>query len=166
MTQGRGQKNGTTGGNGLSRLCLLALASVIALMLSACAQGIATADGSGEGRPGSGSGVRSLTPKEALLFIEQNKGKSSFMLLDIRTPEEFATGHIDGAVNINYNGDDFVSRLDALDKQRTYMVYCRTGRRSSDAVRIMTRLGFTTIIRISGDIVRWKAEGLPVKVTQ
>jgi rhodanese-related sulfurtransferase len=104
----------------------------------------------------------SLAPGDAYRFIQENKGNSGFMLLDVRTPEEFEEGHIEGAVNINYNGGDFVEELKALNRDKTYLIYCRTGRRSSDTLTIMKRLEFKKVFRIEGDIVRWKAEKLPV----
>jgi len=106
--------------------------------------------------------IKILPPKEAFELIQKNTGNKNFVIIDIRTPEEFASGHIQGAINMNYHSDTFIDDLNKLDKTRTYLVYCRTGRRSSDGVSIMIRLGFKDIYRIQGDIVRWKAEGLPV----
>lgn len=95
-------------------------------------------------------------------MIQQNRGNPDFVLIDIRTPEEFMSGYIESAININYHDSDFVEKLDKLDKGKTYLIYCRTGRRSSDAINVMKRLQFQEVYRILGDIVRWKAEGLPV----
>jgi rhodanese-related sulfurtransferase len=106
--------------------------------------------------------IKKLSPKEGYELIQKNKTNPDFVILDIRTPEEFESGHIEGAVNINYHSDTFVEDLNKLDKNKTYFVYCRTGRRSSDAIGIMTRQGFRELFRIDGDIVKWKALGLPV----
>jgi rhodanese-related sulfurtransferase len=106
--------------------------------------------------------IKVLEPKDAQQVILENKGNPNFVLIDIRTPEEFESGHIAGAINLNYHTDSFIADLDKLDKSKTYMVYCRTGRRVSDTVGIMVRLGFPTIYRINGDINRWKSQGLPV----
>ena len=103
-----------------------------------------------------------ILPKDAFDLIQQNKGNPDFVLIDIRTPEEFMSGYIEGAVNINYHDNDFIEKLDKLDKNKTYLIYCRTGRRSSDTINVMKRLKFNEVYRILGDIVRWKAEGLPV----
>jgi rhodanese-related sulfurtransferase len=102
-----------------------------------------------------------LLPKAAFEMIQKNRGKPDFVIIDIRTPAEFADGYIEGAININYNDESFLEQLDRLDKTKTYVIYCRTGRRSSDALNVMIRLGFKNVYRITGDIVRWKAEGLP-----
>ncbi|OPY70535.1 MAG: putative adenylyltransferase/sulfurtransferase MoeZ [Syntrophorhabdus sp. PtaU1.Bin050] len=106
--------------------------------------------------------IKKLNPKDAYELIQKNKGNPNFVIIDIRTPEEFESGHIEDAANMNYHSDTFVDDLNKLDKDKTYLVYCRTGRRSSDAVSIMARQGFKDIYRIDGDIVKWKAEGLPV----
>jgi rhodanese-related sulfurtransferase len=103
-----------------------------------------------------------ILPKDAFELIQQNKGNPNFVLIDIRTPEEFMSGYIEGAVNINYHDNDFIEKLDKLDKNKTYLIYCRTGRRSSDTLNVMKRLKFNEVYRILGDIVRWKAEKLPL----
>ena len=106
--------------------------------------------------------IKILAPKDAFELLKQNKDNQNFVILDIRTPEEFESGYIEGAVNMNYHSEAFVADLDKLDKTKTYFVYCRTGRRSRDAVGIMVQQGFSTIYRVQGDIVRWKKESLPV----
>jgi rhodanese-related sulfurtransferase len=103
-----------------------------------------------------------ILPKGAYELIQQNKGNPNFVLIDVRTPEEFMSGHIEGAVNINYHDNDFIENLDKQDKNKTYLIYCRTGRRSGDTLNVMKRLKFKEVYRILGDIVRWKAEGLPL----
>ncbi|MCX5813880.1 MAG: rhodanese-like domain-containing protein [Proteobacteria bacterium] len=106
--------------------------------------------------------VKVLEPKDAHEFIRANRDNPDFVILDVRTPEEFESGHIENAVNINYHAETFAADLDGLNKSKTYVVYCRTGRRSSDTVSIMARQGFKNVYRIAGDIVRWKAEKLPL----
>ena len=104
----------------------------------------------------------SILPKDAYELIQKNRGNPDFVLIDIRTPEEFMSGYIEGAVNINYHDNDFIEKLDKLDKNKTYLIYCRTGRRSSDTLSVMKKLKFNEVYRILGDIVRWKAENLPL----
>ena len=112
--------------------------------------------------PGKSAAVTMLEPKEAFELIKKNQYNKNFVILDIRTPEEFDSGYIQGAVNINYYSATFVDDLRGLDKTKTYLVYCRTGRRSADAVNIMAQLGFGRIYRIKGDIIEWKGKGLPL----
>lgn len=83
-------------------------------------------------------------------------------LLDVRTPQEYAEGHIDGALNINVQSDDFKQMAEKeLSKDSTILVYCRSGRRSMDAAEILTKLGYK-VVNLKGGIIEWKEDGLPV----
>lgn len=82
------------------------------------------------------------------------------IVLDVRTPEEYAAGHVPGAVLIPY--DELPSRLDELDRSRWVLVYCRSGRRSGIAEQTLVGAGFD-VRQIDGSWQRWQAEGLPVE---
>ncbi|MBP7007092.1 MAG: rhodanese-like domain-containing protein [Candidatus Pacebacteria bacterium] len=86
-------------------------------------------------------------------FINLLADNSNAILLDVRTPEEYDSGHIKGATNIDFRGADFVSEIQKLDKSKTYFVYCRSGNRSADAVQIMKENGINNIIELDGGIV-------------
>ncbi|MGA2108887.1 MAG: rhodanese-like domain-containing protein [Syntrophorhabdales bacterium] len=103
-----------------------------------------------------------VQPREAFALIQKNKDNPQFVVLDVRTPDEFGSGHIDGAINIDYNTGGFKTLVSELDKTRTYLVYCRTGRRSGGATKVMKDLGFVSIVRMKGDIRGWQSEGLPL----
>lgn len=75
-----------------------------------------------------------------------SKNWEKVTIIDIRTPEEFEEGHLEGAVNIDFYEDSFVSELDSLDKDDEVLIYCRSGNRSGQASEIMQELGFTNII--------------------
>lgn len=86
----------------------------------------------------------------------------SVLLLDVRTPQEYAEGHIDGALNINIKSDDFRQRAEKeLSKDSTILIYCRRGRRSMEAAEILTKLGYK-VVNLKGGIIEWKGDGLPV----
>lgn len=104
-----------------------------------------------------------FTPKEAIAIIETLKHNPNFILLDVRTPSEFESGHIAGAVVLNFRSPAFTDSLKQLDKSKTYMLYCRSGNRSSQAVAQMKSMHFQTIYHINGGINQWKAAGLPVE---
>ena len=70
-------------------------------------------------------------------------------LIDARTPEEFAQGHVNGATNIDVTAGDFVQRVQQLDKNHAYGVYCQSGRRSSTAAEYMKALGFADVTDLS-----------------
>jgi rhodanese-related sulfurtransferase len=109
-----------------------------------------------------GSWVKDATSQEAFKLIQDNKGKSDFIILDVRTPEEFAGGHIEGAINISTRQANFNAEIEKLNKNNTYLVYCRTGNRSTEAVGIMTGLHFTRIYHMVNGITEWTNAGLPV----
>lgn len=81
------------------------------------------------------------------------------MLLDVRTPEEYAAGHIQGAVNIDYNNENFSAALDTLDKNKQYVVYCRSGRRSEESINLMVNKGFKRLVHLNGGILQWQEKG-------
>lgn len=86
---------------------------------------------------------------------------SGLVVLDVRTSEEFDQGHIAEADNIDFYASDFSARLDALDKDAPYIVYCRSGNRSASTIDIMRDLGFTSVYELDGGIVSWAEAGLP-----
>jgi len=83
-------------------------------------------------------------------------------LVDVRTPEEFQEGHIDGAKLINVKADDFLAlATQALDKEKAVAVYCRSGRRSANAAKLLAKEGFR-VTNLLGGIKAWQSEGQPV----
>ena len=88
---------------------------------------------------------------------------AGLVVLDIRTPEEFADGHIAGARNLDFYEPDFAASLDTLDKDLPYFVYCRSGNRSSSAIETMKDLGFAEVYELDGGIVSWAESGLPIE---
>lgn len=86
----------------------------------------------------------------------------SVQLVDVRTPQEYAEGHIEGALNINVQSGDFQQMAEKeLSKDSTILVYCRSGRRSMDAAEVLTKLGYH-VVNLKGGIIEWKEDGLPV----
>lgn len=102
-----------------------------------------------------------VSPKEAYSLIQKNKDNINFVILDVRTAKEFANEHIEDAINIDYYSKAFLDDLDRLDKTKIYLVYCRSGSRSTKAFKLMKELKFQKVYTMEGGIVRWKAEGLP-----
>lgn len=80
-------------------------------------------------------------------------------IVDVRTPQEYAQGHLPGAVNLDVSSPDFASRLSALDPSAPYAVYCKSGNRSGVAVAAMTEQGFTNAYHLEGGIGAWQAAG-------
>jgi rhodanese-related sulfurtransferase len=71
-------------------------------------------------------------------------------VIDVRTPAEFAEGHLDGAININWEDIGFADEVSALDKDGVYVLYCRSGNRAGQAIDAMTSMGFTNLTNAGG----------------
>jgi rhodanese-related sulfurtransferase len=84
------------------------------------------------------------------------------VVLDIRTPEEFAAGRLADSVNIDFYAADFAARIDALDRDAPYVMYCRTGNRSETAAAMMRDMGFSEVYEIDGGIVSWVESGFTI----
>ena len=83
-------------------------------------------------------------------------------VIDVRTPEEFAAGHIARAQVVDFRAADFAERIGELDRNTPYFVYCHSGNRSGRATALMHELGFTTVYDLQGGITAWTAAGAPV----
>jgi len=105
--------------------------------------------------------IENITPEDAYILIQENKDNLNFVILDVRTPEEFLGEYIENAVNLDYYSDTFRNDLDKLDKNKTYIIYCRSGRRSENALNIMKEQDFREVYNMLGGIIKWKSEGLP-----
>lgn len=85
-------------------------------------------------------------------------GGENTVLLDVRRPEEVAAGKIEGAMEINVLADDFQQKIEALDKDKTYLVYCKSGIRSTRACKAMEKAGFEDLYSLDGGFRAWSAE--------
>ena len=106
--------------------------------------------------------AENITAEEAFTLIQADQQNPDFVIIDVRTPEEFAQGHLENAVNIDYNSTAFSDEIKTLDKNRTYLIYCQSGARSGQALGLMAVLQFVEVYNISGGITAWQAAGLPV----
>ncbi len=97
--------------------------------------------------------TNTVTQQQGASFMQAFENTPGATLIDVRTPEEYAEGHIPGARNIDIEGDAFVSSIEALDHSAPYFVYCRSGNRSGQAVAFMKQQGFTNITELSGGIL-------------
>jgi rhodanese-related sulfurtransferase len=84
------------------------------------------------------------------------------IIVDVRTPEEFASGHIEGALNIDCNSGNFANEITRLNPSETYAVYCRSGSRSGQAASIMHKAGFHDVSNLNGGVIDWTNDGLPL----
>ena len=93
-------------------------------------------------------------------FGDQIKTTKDAIVLDVRTQQEFSTGHIEDATNINWNGKQFDSLILKLDKTKPVFVYCLSGGRSAKAASHMRSLGFTNVSELQGGLMQWRAKNL------
>lgn len=143
----------------------VAVAFVLAPALAACGddgnseanRGASTPAGNEE-HPTVDTIVDEMTAAEGLTLLTA----ATTTVIDVRTPAEFAEGHLVGARNVDFQAADFRERADALAKDAPYFVYCRSGNRSSQAVAIMAELGFGEIHHLSDGILGWEAAGNPL----
>lgn len=135
----------------VGRILLLApcMALAAALLLTACTTTEA-------------DGITEVTATKAKELVDQRRGQPDFIILDIRTPGEFKQGHIEGAVNIDFYGNDFKAKLKALDKDKTYLLHCRSGNRSGHSLSLFNELGFKDIFHMSRGIRDWNDNHFPV----
>jgi len=85
--------------------------------------------------------------------------ETDVVVLDVRTPAEFNSGHIINAINIDVYNDYFDSDISALDKSKSYAVYCRSGKRSVDASNEMDQIGISSTYNLNGGIIEWVDSG-------
>jgi rhodanese-related sulfurtransferase len=102
--------------------------------------------------------VRHVDAKEAAKLVATN----AVVVLDIRTPDEFAEGHIAGATNIDFLSEDFSEKVAKLDRQKKYLVHCASGRRSANALPVLSKLNFTNVIHLDGGFSAWEEAKNPV----
>jgi len=109
---------------------------------------------------GAVEGFATISPLDAAAITDDPP--TDLVVLDVRTPEEFAEGHLDGAVLVDFYDADFAEQLEALDPDVPYLVYCRSGNRSGQTLSIMDELGFESAVDVDGGILAWADAGLPI----
>lgn len=113
---------------------------------------------------GGGSDNKAASTGGVAAFDSLIKALPDEQILDVRTAEEFQSGYIDGARNIDWNSQSFPIDVNALEKSKPVLIYCRSGRRSAEAATYLRNNGFTDVRELEGGIAAWQAAGLPVKV--
>jgi len=126
------------------------IAMIAALSLGSCASSPAS--------------TANLQPAQADSLIQTQTGKkTAFHLIDIRTPEEYGSCHLKGAVPIDFYAQDFKIKLASLPREEKILIYCRSGHRSGMALETMKEMGFLDVQDIAGGINAWRSQGLPVE---
>lgn len=97
-------------------------------------------------------GVKTMSPKK----FERKMQRPNVVVLDVRTEEEFNQGHLHDALLLDVNNEDFAQKIQTLDKQKTYLVYCRSGKRSEKALNMLNAAGFDKAYHLKGGYLEWQ----------
>ena len=92
-------------------------------------------------------------------WVKLHDESEESVIIDVRTDDEFSTGYIEGALNIDfYMGSKFISEIDKLDKSKSYFIYCKSGARSGQTCELMKQKGFKKVYNLEGGILGWTGE--------
>ena len=106
--------------------------------------------------------IKDVTPREVFTLIQDTQNNPDIVILDVRTPAEFAQGYIENAINVDFYSKTFPDELNKLDKEKMYLLYCRSGNRSGRTLKLMEELQFKTVYNMTGGIRQWIAEERPI----
>lgn len=106
--------------------------------------------------------VQTITPSHFKALLDRHRGDTDVVLLDVRTPKEFEDGHIQGALLLDYHSSNYVERLKALDREKTYLIYCRSGNRSGKSLAIFKKMGFRRAYHMDTGVIGWSREKYPL----
>ncbi len=113
--------------------------------------------------PSQAQGSALLNATEAKELIDNGEGGYGPTILDVRTPEEYESGHIPGACLVDFNSPDFAAQVEKLPKNDRYLLYCRSGKRSAKAATLMHEKGFSDVTDMNGGLEAWKEEGFALE---
>ena len=100
-----------------------------------------------------------MAPAEAATLLKTQPG---VMVLDVRTPAEYQTGHLSNALNVDFRSPDFAQKLARLDKSKTYLVHCAVGVRSTRTMPKLDSLGIKKVVHLDGGLDAWQKANLPI----
>ena len=106
--------------------------------------------------------VQAISPRQFKALLDRHRGDPDVVLLDVRTPSEFRDGHIHGALLLDYYSSDYVERLKALDREKTYLIYCRSGNRSAKSLTLFEKLGFRRAYHLDTGVIGGSREKYPL----
>jgi rhodanese-related sulfurtransferase len=95
-------------------------------------------------------------------FQDNSVGAKCLVIIDVRTPQEYVLGHLDGSINLDFKSPSFRDEIARLDRDKAYLLYCRTGNRSGRAAALMKSLGFLELYDLAGGMASWQREGFEI----
>ena len=136
-------------------------ALLVAGALSVAFTTIATAGEPVAPAPASAAAAAVAPMSQEALLEHQSRHPDHLFVLDVRTPQEYAEGHVPGAVNVPY--DQLASRLAEIPKDKDVVLYCKSGRRAGIAADVLAANGYTRLSHLEGDMPAWIEKGHPVE---
>jgi phage shock protein E len=136
-----------------NRITSVLLVAFISINFIACGQKSSTKEQNNEVEQ---AAISLISPEDL------NQANKDIQLIDVRKPEEFSSGHLENAVNMNFYDDDFEEQIKTLDKSKDVYLYCRSGGRSGKAAQKLEALGFTKVYDLEGGILNWEKQNLPL----
>ncbi|TFH50324.1 MAG: rhodanese-like domain-containing protein [Methanothrix sp.] len=118
-----------------------------------------------------GSIIEKLHPSDCRVLVQRFSGESlpeippcvsRLVILDVRTPQEYSSGHLKDSINLDFRSPSFLDELARLDRNNVYLVYCRTGIRSGRCVQHMGSMGFRYLYDMAGGLIEWRRVGYEV----
>jgi rhodanese-related sulfurtransferase len=100
-----------------------------------------------------------ITVEQAKTMIAENLNNLEFLLIDVRTPDEYKSGRIENSLLIDFKTDDFKDKISKLDRSKKILLSCRSGQRSGLAKTLMEDIGFTEVYNMIGGIIEWTQKG-------
>jgi len=105
---------------------------------------------------------RDISPDDAYRLINDNTDNSDLIIIDVRRGYEYDSGYIENSIHIDYYSEEFEVKIDSLDREKIYLLYCKRGARSWTVLNFMKSMGFSRIYNMSGGIVKWIEKGFPI----
>ena len=115
----------------------------------------------GDGNNSDNQTIKDVSMEEAFALMEDNLGKEDFVIVDLRPAEDYARGHIQRAINIDYQSADFAERLAELDRECVYLLYSQKDEVSGEVLDMMAELDFSHVYNMLGGMERWERVGMP-----
>jgi rhodanese-related sulfurtransferase len=137
----------------------LFMQAALGLLIAALVLSGACSKVGGPERPG--QVIEDISLEEAFALMEDNRGRDDFIIIDLRSAEEYASGHIEEAINLDYGSSDFLEVLDELNRKGVYLIYSYRDDVSGQVLDAMAGLGFTEVYNMLGGMEHWEEIGLP-----
>jgi rhodanese-related sulfurtransferase len=109
------------------------------------------------------SQVKDMNTLESFSFLHSKMNKKNLSILDVRTAKEYVSGHIAGALNLDFFARDFRSQLEKLDRGKSYLIICHSGGRSAQTVKIMEKNGFKHLFHAKEGMSHWLLAKYPLQ---